>query len=219
MQNAKVLSLIGLLMVSAALVGAYALPRAPVPAMHRLPVETFTPQIGGWTANADLPVDDFVQQKLPTAKIVTRDYMGTSGRQVELLLLSAERREDFHDPNECFPGSGWQLTDRRPIQIGGQTVNTMRAERDGVRTRVWYWWAGEVDFEQGDAGGQRKIQALRKFVLHTFGRADGMSLFVRMTAPDTEPGRADLRAFTQTLLPPLKDLWKTANPSGASATK
>lgn len=210
MQNVKVLSLTGLLMVAVALVCNYAVARVYIPPVHRLPVETFPRQIGEWTAGPDQPVDAYVQQVIPTAKIVTRNYTNASGQKLELLLLSAERSADFHDPNLCFPSHGWELSNQHLRIVNGQQVNTMVAERDGIKTAVWYWWAGEVDLEKPANQVQGQLQYLRKYIFNTYGRADGMSVFVRMMAPDTDQGYAQLEAFTRATLPLYPSLWEAA---------
>ena len=79
MQNAKVLSLIGLLMVGLALATNYRMARISIPTAHRLPVETFPRRIGEWTAGPDIADDEEVQHKLPTATLVTRMYSNAAG--------------------------------------------------------------------------------------------------------------------------------------------
>lgn len=219
MQNTKILSLTGLLMVFAALAANYGMARVAVPAVHRLPVETFPRQIGEWTAGAEIAADPEVQQKLPTATLVTRVYTNRAGESVELLLLTAGRREDFHSPNECFPGHGWELSDKRHESVDGQQVNTMMAERESVRSEVWYWWAGDLDFTQQANGGLSGIQNLRRTIYSSLGRADGMSLFVRMIAPRTPQGHQYLDAFTKAALPVIRQLGRAAQPSQQIALK
>ena len=206
MQNAKIFSLIGLLMVLGALAANYGVARIVIPEAHRLPVETFPRQIGEWTAGPDIAADPEVQKKLPTATLVTHVYTNRTGQSVELLLLTAGRREDFHNPNECFPGGGWLLTDRKQILMDNQSVSTMVAERENIRSQVWYWWAGELDFSEQAGKAKSSLQKLREAIYGGMGRADGMSLFVRMIAPDTPQGHQSLTAFTKVILPSLRQL-------------
>lgn len=206
MQNTKVLSLTGLLMVLLALAANYGVARVFVPVAHRLPVETFPRKIGEWTAGPDIVADTEVQQKLPTATLVTRVYTNPTGESVELLLLTAGRREDFHNPNECFPGHGWELSNKQKTSLEGQAVNTMLAVRESAQSEVWYWWAGELDFAQQASGTMSNIQRLRRTIYGGLGRADGMSLFVRLIAPHTPQGHHCLDAFTRTVLPVIRQL-------------
>lgn len=213
MQNAKVLPVIGLLLLWMAVAATYALPRLPIPQVHKVAVETFPRQIGEWKAeSADKPVDAEVQKKIPTATIVTRDYSKPTGQKVELLLLSADRRADFHNPNECFPGQGWQLSDHREVQIGGQRFNYMTAEQGGIKMDICYAWLGKLDVEKPHNAYQKNLYTLREKIFSSvMDRADGMSLFVRTMVPSNEQGRQAIREFVGQIETPIYALLRQQN--------
>ena len=127
------------------------------------------------------------------------------------MLLTAGRREDFHNPNECFPGHDWQLTEQRQFAVAGQQVSAMTADCESISSEVWYWWAGEVDFAQQSGKNTPAVQNLRRTIYAGLGRADGMSLFVRMMAPHTVQGRQSLNAFTRAALPSIRLLGSAAD--------
>lgn len=203
MQGPKILSLVGLVMVVGVLAASHALPRLPEPVTHRVPVDSFPRQVGEWKADEDAPVDPEVQKVIPTAKIVTRTYHGPVGETVELTLLSAERVQDFHNPNECFPGQGWQLSERREAPLGGRTFNVMGAEKDGVRHDVYYCWIGSGDLHQS-SGVTAALSAVRNKVFgRLMDRHDGMSLFVRVISSQDPRSRQDAQAFIGQLMIPV----------------
>jgi EpsI family protein len=200
---------IGLVMTLAALAGSYALPRVSVPSIHKVPVETFPRTLGEWQAGEDQAVDPEVQQKLSTATIITRNYRRPDRQALELTLISGSQRADFHNPNECFPGHGWTLSDHQEQGIGGQRFNTMTAELDNTRIRVYYCWMGALDVEKPRGAGVQTMYALRDMLFSSLmDRADGMSVFVRVVVPDDAPGREAAVSFLERLLPPVRTLLK-----------
>jgi EpsI family protein len=209
MQNAKILPVIGLAMTLAALVGNYALPHVSIPSIKKVPVETFPRALGEWQAGADQAVDPEVQQKLSTATIITRDYRRPDGQALELTLISGSQRADFHNPNECFPGHGWTLSEHQERSIGGQKFNTMMGEMDAARIKVYYCWMGALDVERPRSAGEQTLYALRDTIFSgIMDRADGMSVFVRVIVPDDEKGRQAAVSFLEQLLPPVRALLK-----------
>lgn len=205
MQNAKVLPVIGLIMVVGAVALSYAVPRLPVPNIQRLPVETFPRNVADWASGPDREVDPYVQNKIPTAKIVSRTYTNKPGKSVELTLLSASQRADFHNPNECFPGQGWALSNHHRVEVDGQRFNVMSAQKDGENLIVYYCWMGERDVKKPSTVVQRTMLDIRDRVFTgIMDRADGMSLFVRVLAKDDEAGRKSVSAFAAHLLPKVR---------------
>ena len=207
MQNAKILPLIGTLMIAAAAVCTYAVPRLPVPAVRKLPVDTFPRSIGEWQAGPDQEVDPEVQGKIPTALIVCRNYTNKAGESVELLLLSASQRGDFHNPNECFPGHGWKLGNHREVQVLDQGFHQMTAEKDGAKMEVLYNWLGELAVKPPDSAALRTAFAVRNKVFSgVMDRVDGMSLFVRVMAPSDDAHQQTMQKFAQQAIPTIEAL-------------
>lgn len=210
MQNPKILSLIGTVMIVTATVCTYAVPRLPVPAIHKIRVETFPRTLGEWTAGPDQAVDPEVQGKIPTATIVCRNYTNKSGDSVELLLLSASQRGDFHDPNLCFPAHGWNLTDHQAIRIKGERFDRMTAVQNNLETEVLYKWMGDANILPPNHLILRSAYTLREELLAhgMMDRQDGMSVFMRVTAPNDDLHQKAITNFTNLITPIVQSLLK-----------
>jgi len=215
MQQRKAVELIALFMVLVSLWITHGVARVPAAPTRYLPVERFPRLLGDWAAGPDMPVDPVVRKMLTTATIVSRNYSEPEGRSVELMLLTAARRQDFHDPNECFPGSGWTLGDRGKVVVEGQPINTIVATRDTVQMDVWYCWMSALDFERLDSS-QRRLQRFRRAIFTTMGRKDDVSLFVRLMAPHQPGGNPVLNRFCSAALPSIRNLWQPGSTRVAS---
>jgi len=204
MPNNALLPLIGCALVLSAVGADYGLGRMDVPKSHRLPVETFPDTIGSWKGGPVQSVDQDVQRKLPTAKIVERVYTSPLGQQVDLMLLTATEDEDMHSPQACFPSQGWKLSNIRDVQVDGQPATQMNGQMD-VRAPeiILYWMTGYFPAAAPRSALLRKAFLWRT---QTFDKHNNMSLFVRILAPDTPLGRRSLSEFTALLHAPIKTL-------------
>lgn len=200
MQNTKVYPLVGLIMVLATLLANHIIGRLPVPKPHPVPIENFPRQVGEWHGGADQSVDASVQKVLSTARIVTRTYTDSHGDAVELLLLTASDYKDFHDPNVCFPGQGWTLTNQRTVDIDGQTFNSMIAVQGATQLAVLYWMPEDSLAKTGQNWG--KMMAIRKLA----GTENTTSLFVRLTMPIQGGHQEAMLAFARACKPYLDAL-------------
>jgi EpsI family protein len=204
MQNTKVLSLTCFALVLVALVSNHALGRIEIIKPRLLPVETFPRTIGDWKAGKTLPVDPTVQQVLKTARLEQRNYTRSDGKVVDLLLLTAADYADFHDPTVCFPGHGWQLSNRRPISVDGQTINMMYATHkdDGKTQTVYYWLVGNYVAQVPHSLSLQKFNSIRRAITGE----DGQSLFVRVIASGEKEGEQTASEFTRAIMPALRQL-------------
>ena len=190
----------------------YGLGQLDVPKPHRLPVESFPTVIGDWKAGPlqEVPLD--IQKRLPTAKIVERVYTNPTGQTVDLMLLTATEDEDMHSPKACFPAQGWTLSDIQETRIGGQPMTRMTADMDGQgKLAVLYWLTGYYPPPPPRTAFLQKASVWRK---HFMGNHSNMSLFVRITSPETPLSGQTLAAFMSSLHDPLDALVKAgARPS------
>ena len=203
MSKPSILSVVCLVLAVCALAANHSVGRIETGTLRKLPVGQFPKRVGVWTMVVEHPTDPEVQKTIPTAVIVDRVYQNQNGEQVNLTLLTATDYSDFHDPNICFPGQGFTLTEARVTTICAQEGRLMTAEREGLRQRVFYWWSGRaaVDTTYGrDQMG--KLLALRdKFI-----SAQGHSLFVRIIVPDGDKGVAMMKDFLTSAQKPLAQL-------------
>jgi len=204
MPNNALLPLIGCALVLSAMGADYGLGRMDVPKSHRLPVETFPDTIGSWKGGPLELVNEDVQRKLPTAKIVERVYTNPVGQQVDLMLLTATEDEDMHSPQACFPSQGWKLSNIHDTQVDGQPGTQMNGQINGQAPEIiLYWMTGYFP-----AAAPQNALLRKAFVWRTqsFDKHNNMSLFVRILSPDTPLGRRNLSEFTALLHTPIKTL-------------
>lgn len=187
-------------MAVAALTANHAFGRIETNTLRRLPVERFPKKLGAWVMEIDRPTDPEVQKAVPTARIVDRIYRDDEGRQINLTLLTATNYSDFHDPNICFPGQGFVLTNEKQMRIAGQPGRYMVAERDGLRQQVFYWWSGRaaVDTKYGRDQMGRLLAVRDRLIGH-----QGQSIFVRVIADDGIEGQTAMKDFLSKARAPL----------------
>lgn len=204
MPNNALLPMIACALVLSAVGADYGLGQMDVPKSHRLPVETFPAAIGSWQGGPVQDVGIDIQRRLPTAKIVERVYSDGKGPGVDLMLLTATEDEDMHNPQACFPSQGWTLSDIHNQPVDGKPATEMTATMDeGQRLTVLYWLTGYYPPVPPRTPLLRKAYNWRKRVM---GGHNNMSLFVRMTAPDTPLGHQALAKFTPLLHDPIQKL-------------
>ena len=208
MQTAKNLPIIGTLMIVTATICTYAFPRLPVPSIHKIPVETFPRTIGEWQGGPDEAVDPEVQKIIPTATIISRVYKNLSGQTVELTLLSASQRGDYHDPNICFPAHGWNLSNLQNVHIFGERFNSMTAEQDKLKMKVHYKWMGAINIKTDSVYLKSAVKVRDEVFYGVMDRTDGMELFVRIMAKDDDLNPRAMGDFNQQIMPIVNSLLK-----------
>lgn len=200
MHKTQVLNLAALGMAFATLTLCYAVPRVPN-ATRRLPIERFPSQIGAWHVEHEFEPEPEVQRKLPTAKIVERDYVDPLGRHVNLMLLNALDDQDFHKPDACLPGQGAAIDQRRTVMIVNRPANGMRSTQDGHSEQLLYYWVKLPNRAAPPPGTLLgRIYGLRQWVDH-----ESLSLFVRITMADRPQDHTELVEFADRV-------WKALGP-------
>lgn len=187
----------------------YGLGQLDVPKSHRLPVETFPAVVGDWKGGPVQEVGADIQKRLPTAKIVERIYTNSTNQSVDLMLLTATEDEDMHNPQACFPSQGWKLSNVKGTSVNGQSATQMTADLPGQgRMAVLYWLTG---YYPPAPSRNVLLQKAAVWRTHFTGDHNNMSLFVRLTAPDTPLELSALKDFTSSLKDPLQALVRTGN--------
>jgi len=182
--------------------------RMEIAQLRLLPVETFPRKIGEWQAGKDREIEEDIRNVMPSAKIIDRSYTNDTGQQVQLLLLSATETGDFHNPHTCFPSQGWNLGNFREIRVNGQTIKAMTAEQDAERVNVLYWRTG---YYEPPLPRNPLLRALYGLRVRLIGKEEGMSLFVRVIAPDSERSNRALMDFVEKIQAPLQVLKASGN--------
>jgi hypothetical protein len=200
MQNGKVLSLISLLLLLAALAACRSLPRLDT-GLRQLPVDRLPHAFAGWTSGPDIAADNDVQTRLPTARILERNYVNATGKIANLMLVTATDDEDFHKPTACLPAQGWTLRDQTDMPIGQNPVRAVVARRDRDGFIILYYWVRIKTAPPPRHSLLATTLQLRKYVAH-----EDLSLFVRVAMPDNQMDRPDLMQFMTALWTELQPI-------------
>ncbi len=94
-----------------------------------------------------------VYAQLSTCQLLNRSYYkDLSGASAQLSVVLGLDLGDFHQPEVCMNGAGWQVINQRLIKIKPigapehlAVLNNMRSERQGEIVLIyWFYMAGEV---------------------------------------------------------------------------
>ena len=166
--------------------------------------------IGTWQAGPILAVDDDVQAKLPTAKIIERVYTDDLDHSIDLTLVTAKDSLDIHDPSICLPGQGWKIVTSGTAQYSRQSVHTMTLNQDGDTMKVIYWWTGYYPPKLSSHPWVQAASRLRTRIVHS---RDGESLMVRILSNSDDNNDAVINDFTSQLIPQVDKLVAEGRPS------
>jgi EpsI family protein len=184
------------LLLLAAAVTEYALPRTESPAPHA-PLQNLPSTIAGWTSQ-EMPIEP----RIVTASRVD-DYLNRLYRQESSDALNAasdvglyvgyyasQRAGDsVHSPKNCLPGAGWQPVSASRIALpllhgAPAEVNLYIVENEQQRFVVLYWYQSHGRIIASEY--QAKFYTVRDAIL--LHRTD--SALVRITVP-VEGGNVD----------------------------
>jgi EpsI family protein len=135
-----------LLIAQAALVHWAAASERP-PAIPDL--STFPGHAGAWQVLREDPIAPDVRAQLQADQLLSRTYSQPANGTAASLLVAwfqtqSQGNRQPHSPQVCLPGAGWTplVTDRIPIQAGGETLSINRyvAAYGGQRAVILYWY-------------------------------------------------------------------------------
>ena len=123
----------------------------PTPHSSEGSVELRIPdRVGRWTATADREFAPEIVAKLGADAHILRRYEAP-GRDPLWLFVSLYAGlgghgsgAKYHDPEDCYPGQGWEISDYQPLEVRVSTSETLHAKllqvRQGnLRQVVVYW--------------------------------------------------------------------------------
>ncbi len=185
----------------------------PIPVAHprKLAVETFPAHLGMWQGGAIAPVDPDIQARLRTSAIMDREYTNGAGRSADVMLVTASDNLDIHNPKDCFPSQGWNLTNSRDEVIGGQTVTLMDAQLNDQKMTILYWMTGVYTPPAPRWSLARQALSLRGRIVP---RHEAISLFVRLMVPAGPDADSDITALAGQVLPPVQALVQSKRKPG-----
>ena len=203
--NIKRPSIVGLAIVAVVIAVQLAVPRIAVGTSKKLPVTSFPRTLAGWTDTEDRQTDPELKKRLAGSTIVDRIYK-RKNQSVDLLLLTSDTLEDFHDPTICFPSQGWAIQGQQNTEISGFPATLMMAKSDRRLVKTIYWFVGDYQSTRAKTPLQKRLYKLRHLVVR---REEGTCLFVRIIS-NSAPGDKSLEDFVTDFRPAIEGLYSAA---------
>ena len=192
MSNNALLPLIGCALVLSAVGVDYGLGQLDVPKPHFLPVESFPAVIGDWKGGPVQQVNPDIQKRLPTAKIVERVYTNPTGQGGGPDAADGHRGRGHAQPQSLLPLAGLD-PQRRPGHAGRRPADDPDDRRHGRAGAAGRAVLADrvLPAPPPRTALLQKASVWRK---HFMGDHSNMSLFVRITTPDTPLNRRALES-------------------------
>ncbi|MCC7306936.1 MAG: EpsI family protein [Acidobacteria bacterium] len=116
----------------------------------RRPLKEIPAQLGSWEQrNPDIRFDEESESVLRASDYVMRDYYGPGKRLNIYVGYYASQRggSTYHSPLNCLPGTGWEMTEPRSLQIATPkgrhfTANLYLVNRGEHQEYLIYWYQG-----------------------------------------------------------------------------
>ncbi|MCP4267538.1 MAG: EpsI family protein [Candidatus Brocadiaceae bacterium] len=163
--------------------------------------------IGLWEGN-DFSFDQYVIDELDTDESVARNYINRNNDYTVTLYIgyygTRKGGRTAHNPNACYPSSGWDIKSDTSFNItdGFGNVNRMLVQKGEMSQIVYHWYQSGSKVVQGgiDQNINRFINKIR------YNRDDGA--FVRISidgrAEDVEDA---LIQFGKLIIPHIAKNW------------
>ncbi|MCL5103632.1 MAG: EpsI family protein [Armatimonadetes bacterium] len=162
--------------------------------------------IGDWQGQ-DIMMDEQTRKDIGADQVFFRTYSRSNGdRPVEVLVVYRKygRRGFVHRPELCYPGSGFQISDKRLTKIPYAGVETeaitLNARKDDYKEVVLYWFASGKRLESNYLR-QQYLMAFDRLQTQKYGWA-----FIRINSPVTKSEDdtiKEIRAFLSVASEPL----------------
>jgi hypothetical protein len=117
------------------------------------------------------------------------------------MLVTADERDDIHNPTICFPSQGWQIETLRSLPMGSDRGYLMTAVQNFNKVDVCYWMTGRFAPKRSENGLLNQVARWRD---HLVGEQEGMSLFVRLMTNHTPQSQQVLTQFAEQIGPALQ---------------
>ena len=118
--------------------------------LERRPLSEIPKQLGIWEQRGeDIRFDSETEKVLRATDYVMRDYF-SPGKRVNLYVgyyASRKSGATYHSPQNCLPGSGWEMKEGQLLQVSTPagrkfTVNRYIVQRGNHREILIYWYQG-----------------------------------------------------------------------------
>lgn len=148
-------------------------------------------QLGDWRQKgSDIRFSEATELVLRASDYVTRDYVLPSGRGANLYVgyyNSQRAGATYHSPQNCLPGSGWEMKNPELIEIktpsgASFTANRYIVQNGDYREILIYWYQGRGRINASEYND--KVYTVLDSILHR--RSDGAMVRVMSPAGNNE---------------------------------
>lgn len=166
-------------------------------------------KVDGWKAGANVPFDKTVLETLALDDYLNRVYT-KEGKSVSLYIgyyLTSGKVGAAHDPLVCFPGQGWDVSDRKTgtikIDEGADlavSYSVMKVNRgEGDNQIILYW------FQAYQAANSNTLLQKMTTMMQKFTDANEDNAFVRLTCSIADKSESEcietMKDFTRAFYP------------------
>ncbi|KIX13279.1 exosortase C-terminal domain/associated protein EpsI [Dethiosulfatarculus sandiegensis] len=187
----------------------------------RAPLQKLDLRLGLWHGvGPDVDLDERTLGLLKPSDFLLRDYVNPRGQNIAVFLAYFGLQEEgriIHSPRHCLPGSGWQISSRKQIDIPGNNgpykVNHLIITNELQKLSVLYWYQGRGSIEANEY--KERINLLLDGL--TLKRSDGALVRLTMVVDPMNPNHLkDLISLAKPLIPALNRLMPPAGPTQGS---
>lgn len=120
-------------------------------AVVRKPLKEFPAELGQWKQKGDdIKFSQATESVLRASDYVMRDYFSPDGRKVNLYVgyyASQRTGSTYHSPQNCLPGSGWELNRPGSVTVATPsgrvfTANSYIVQNGQYKEVLVYWYQG-----------------------------------------------------------------------------
>jgi exosortase D (VPLPA-CTERM-specific) len=180
--------------------------------VERKSLQEFPAELGSWQQKGtDIRFSEATESILRTSDYVMRDYVLPGGRHANLYVgyYSSQRAgATYHSPQNCLPGSGWEMKNPEPVEIktpsgASFTANRYIVQNGDYREVLIYWYQGRGRTNASEY--RDKVHTVMDSILHR--RSDGAMVRIMTPAGNNEEealrAAVDLSAQTADKLAPF----------------
>jgi len=99
------------------------------------------PASGTGFSSQDIPLTPAEFSIFGRARTVKRFYQFGNQRFIMVVLDGTLNRHAVHDPIYCLSGSGWQVLDRKGIDIEGGRADLIRLSKNSQEREALFWFS------------------------------------------------------------------------------
>lgn len=175
------------------------------------PLDQLPLSLGPWRAlGPDQSLDKSTLEVLRPNSYLLRNYLNPQGELCTVFLAFFALQQEgqiIHSPRHCLPGNGWQITQRKLVEVRGPTgswwVNHLILGRNLDKLSVLYWYQGRGRVLADEYRDRARL--VLDGIL--YNRNDGSLVRLTMDTPQgVEQALAQQKELAARLIPALKEI-------------